>query len=80
MKLIEQQYELESEMRSTGVEYYKSQVAKAVASGGESNTLYGILAMKQSVDAVTEAIKVFLDDSFNGKPSRGASSHICSRC
>jgi len=74
MKLIEQQYELESEMRSTGVEYYKSQVAKAVASGGESNTLYGILAMKQSVDAVTEAIRVFLDDSFNGKPSRGASA------
>ena len=72
MKLIEQQYELESEMRSTGVEYYKSQVAKAVASGGESNTLYGI-CNEAVVDVVTEAIKTFLMTA-SVEPSRGASA------
>ena len=77
MKLIEQQYELESEMRSTGVEYYKSQVAKAVTSGGESNTLYGILAMKQSVDAVTEAIKVFLMTASAANQVVERLPHIC---
>lgn len=77
--LLEIQRKLEADMQTRGIEYYRSEIRKAQEQDNESTTLYGILAMKRSVDAVTEAIEDFLDDAFTGKAGRLSSAgHLLS--
>jgi len=78
-KLYSIQRELESDMQTRGVEYYRSEVRKAIEKGNESTTLYGILAMKKSVDSVANGIDEFLAESFKGKAGRlSSSAHLLS--
>ena len=77
--LFDIQRSLEADMQTKGIEYYRSEVEKAKEQDNESTTLYGILAMKRSVDAVTKAIEEFLDDAFTGKAGRLSSAgHLLS--
>lgn len=77
--LFEQQRQLEADMQTKGIEYYRSEVRKAVEKQNESNTHYGILAMKHSVDAVCNGIKDFLEESFSGKAGRlNSAGHLLS--
>ena len=77
--LFDIQRKLEADMQSKGIEYYRAEIRKAQEQNNESTTLYGILAMKRSVDAVTQAIEDFLDDAFTGKAGRLSSAgHLLS--
>ena len=77
--LFDIQRSLEADMQTKGIEYYRSEVEKAKEQDNESTTLYGILAMKRSVDSVTKAIEEFLDDAFTGKAGRLSSAgHLLS--
>tara|TARA_R100001460_G_scaffold3427_1_gene10402 strand:- start:7101 stop:9527 length:2427 start_codon:yes stop_codon:yes gene_type:complete len=77
--LLEIQRKLEADMQTKGIDYYRSEVSKAIEQTNESTTLYGILAMKKSVDSVTKCIDEFLDDAFTGKAGRLSSAgHLLS--
>jgi len=77
--LLETQRKLEADMQTRGIEYYRAEVRKAMEKESESTTLYGILAMKKSVDSVTKAINEFLDGAFDGKAGRlSSSAHLLS--
>ena len=77
--LYEIQRNLEADMQQKGVDYYRSEVLKAQGQGNESTTLYGILAMKKSVDSVVFAVNAFLDEAFTGKAGRLSSAgHLVS--
>ena len=79
MTLFEKQRQLEADMQTQGIEYYRSEVQKAITSGNESTTHYGILAMKHSVDGVTKGLTNFLDEAFSGKAGRlNSSAHLLS--
>jgi DNA-directed RNA polymerase len=62
--LMNEQLELENEMKSTTIEIYKKAISSAKESHKESTTLYGITLMKFSVDAVEEALVKFLSNTF----------------
>lgn len=77
--LLETQRKLEADMQTRGIEYYRSEVRKAQEQNNESTTMYGILAMKRSVDSVTIAINTFLDGAFTGRAGRLSSAgHLLS--
>lgn len=77
--LLDIQRQLEADMQTKGIEFYRSEIRKAQEQDNESTTLYGILAMKRSVDAVTKAVEEFLDSAFTGKAGRLSSAgHLLS--
>ena len=70
MDLMQEQLKLETEMRTTGIETYRSSLSKSKERGNESNTLYGIHLMKNAVEGVTEGIREFLGEAFTGKAGK----------
>ena len=69
--LLEIQMQLEQEMHMTGIEGYRRKVLGSVERGVESNTPYGLMMMKRSVDVVSASCDRFVIAALSGHSLSG---------
>ena len=72
--LLETQKQLELEMHLTGIEGYRKKVQSSIANGIESNTPYGLMMLKRSVDAVAASCDSFVIGALSGAVTKSPSS------
>ena len=68
--LLEIQMQLEQEMHMTGIEGYRRKVLGSVERGVESNTPYGLMMMKRSVDVVSASCDRFVIAALSGATTK----------
>lgn len=70
--LLEKQRQLEQEMHQMGIANYRKKVAGNLEKGQESNTPYGVILLKKSVDDVADAIVEFVYTALSGQTTKAA--------
>lgn len=70
--LISIQLKLEEEMTSRGADRYVRGVSKAIEKGTEDRTEYGQQIMAGRLDALSQAIRQWMEEAGKGSPSRWA--------
>jgi len=74
--LLEKQRQLELQMHQLGVEAYRKNVNKSLQSQAESNTAYGVILLKKSVDDVSAGITEFVTTALSGATTKAAYSAV----
>lgn len=70
--LLEKQRQLEQEMHQMGIHNYRKKIAGSLEKGMESNTPYGVILLKKSVDDVADAIVEFVYTALQGQTTKAA--------
>lgn len=70
--LLEKQRQLEQEMHQMGIANYRKKIAGNLEKGQESNTPYGVILLKKSVDDVADGIVEFVYTALSGQTTKAA--------